>query len=117
MLRQQIDQNFADKADRQRIMTGALDQVKFAIRETSGDALSQPVSKRSVLRPMPKRNRHANFVEGKSPGRRINLRVGHHAGGGRSPGLPGALETNIEGAGFAQNVRIAGLKKLEQERA
>src|SRR5205807_7927791 len=80
-LRHQIGQNLVNETNGKRIVAGAFDQVKFAVRQARRYLLGQPWRERSILRSMPKRDRHANFLERKSPGRRVNLRVGHAAVG------------------------------------
>ena len=81
-LPQEIDENLLRVADRQRIVTGPVNQVEFAIRETRRDFLREPEGKGAILFSVPKPNRHTHFFERKTPGVRINLRIGHQTRGG-----------------------------------
>src|SRR2546423_13047110 len=98
--------------NRERIMAGVLDQMELAIWQTVRDLLRQPRCEGAILCPVPERNWHADLLERKSPGRRVNFGIGHHAIRRGSPGLPRAFEANLEGARFAQDIRVARLKKF-----
>ena len=97
-------------------MAGAFDETKFAVRKSRGDFLREPNSEGAILGPVPEPDRHAHFFQRKTPGIHIDLRVCHHASGGRAPGLPGAFETRFECAGIAQNIRVDGLENFEEQR-
>ena len=97
-------------------MPGALNKMELAVRQTPGHVVRQTGREGPVFRSMPKRNRDANFFEGKPPGGRINLGIGHDPFRGRAPGVAGAVEADVELAGFAQYVRVAGLEKFQEQR-
>ena len=97
-------------------MTFVFNIMSAAIREPGRDLFRQEKRKTAVRFAMPQAHRHANFFQRKSPRLRINLSIGHHSVGRAAPGLTLTFEENLECGGIAQNVSVAWLKQLEQER-
>ena len=100
-------------ADRQRVVTSAVDEMEFAIRETRCDLLREPEGEGAIFFPVPKPNRHTHFFQRKISRLHIDLGIGHHARGGRAPRLARTFETSLKGFRVTQNIRIAGLQNLE----
>ena len=66
---------------------------------------------------MPKADRDLDLLERKTPRLGVDFGIDHQTIGGGAPGLTLAFKARFESRDVAHHAGIAGLKKLEQERA
>src|SRR5437667_5198547 len=93
--------------DRQRIMTGPVNVMRFAIRQSRGDFFRQANWESAVFVSMPQSNRHAYFFDAETPRLRVNLRIRHHPFSRSAPGAALALKNGFECNRIAQTIFVA----------
>ena len=59
-------------------MTCTINESGLTIRQAVGDFFREASRESPILLSMPQSNWHPNLFDGKTPGLRIDLRVGHH---------------------------------------
>src|SRR5947207_4942741 len=95
-------------------MTGPFDHAQIAIRNFLRHFSRHSDGKAPIGITVPHANRHSQFIEGKSPRLRKQLRIRQYAFGRRLPSAALTFETSFKGQFVAQRISIAWLKELQE---
>ncbi len=95
-----------------RIMTSPFDDAQMAFRDFLRHFARHSDGKAPIGITVPHANRHSQFIEGKSPRLRKQLRIRQYAFGRRLPSAALTFETSFKGQFVAQRISIAWLKEL-----